>query len=185
MALAEARTLSEMVWLSQMRAAYPDSVAKLGTFQVAKEDAPISWKFVEGLRTHEGLLGIGQWPRPEDCGPEDEPVWLDLQCTPMGSGQGRRVKEMRIEVLKLLAAAFHGKMAPGPVVAGQNLRGTEGTSIPYNLDNRCMLQIALVDRDVYDAHERMGRSMMRTRGWGTRSKRSMRTVSTHHSWRRQ
>jgi GNAT superfamily N-acetyltransferase len=159
MAMVEASNLSELVWLSQMRATYPDSVGRLAAFQDREEDAPASWRFVEGLRKHEGLLGVGQWPRPEDCGPEDEPVWLDIQCTAMGSGQGRRVKEMRIEVLKLLAAAFHGRMAPGPVVAGQNLRDSTDARIPYNLDNRCALQVALVDKEVYDAHERMGRSV--------------------------
>jgi hypothetical protein len=146
MAVVEASSLSELVWLSQMRASYPDSVGRLGAFQDKEEDAHVSWQFVKRPRKHEGLLGIGQWPRPEDCGPGDDPVWLDIQCIAMGSRQGRRVKEMRIEVLKLLVAAFHGRMAPGP--SGQSWRDSKDARIPYNLDNRCALQVALVDKKV-------------------------------------
>ena len=44
-------------------------------------------------------------------------------------------------------------------MSGANNRCKEGKTFPLRLDNRCVLQIALVDKDAYHAHERMGQSV--------------------------
>ena len=88
--LVEPVCLKDMVWATQMRALRPRLHKKVGTYQDDEEAAPISWRFVEGLVQHGHVLGLGQWPKPEDCGPEDEPVWLVVQCTAMGSHRPER-----------------------------------------------------------------------------------------------
>lgn len=160
----ECISLEVFIYLSQMKRLFPDGMGKLCTFQDSEEVAPHSHEFVRGLAAKgPELLGIKQWPcgdrdpdsiqRDLQSGEHEESVWLHIECVAAGTNEcmakGTRtqtqVRTMQHSVRRQLTPFFNGKLFPIQAIGGVNGRYNTEASMPLNLDNSCVLAIALLD----------------------------------------